>query len=70
MLAVKTSIAWARPALFVFLWILAAALTISELSTLPFVLEAASASSPASSSGSRRSAVGRTPTASRLATVP
>jgi hypothetical protein len=70
MLAVKTSTAWTRPALFAFVWILAAALTISELSTLPFALETASAAPPASSSGFRRSAVGRTQAASRLATIP
>jgi hypothetical protein len=70
MLAVKTSTAWARPAIFAFVWILAAALTISELSTIPSALESATAASAAPRSGLQRPAAARMQPASRVATMP
>jgi hypothetical protein len=67
---VKTSNLWARPAIFGFVWILAAALTLSELATIPAALESASASTPAAHTSFRRSGRAGVQPPSRLATEP
>jgi len=67
---VKTSTLWARPAIFGFVWILAAALTLSELATIPSALESASVSSPAAQTAFPRAARARVQPPARLATAP
>jgi hypothetical protein len=70
MLAVKTPRFWARPAIFAVLWILAAALTLSELATIAPALESSNAPPQGTHTSTRRSVGARSQLTSRFATVP
>jgi hypothetical protein len=68
--AVKTSNVWTRPAIFAFVWILAAALTLSELATVNPALQAASELPAPTRPAFGRSAGARAHPIWRLAMVP